>query len=103
MRLPHIIPWYRIYSEAVDAAWLTSVIIRHADAISAAARQVAAVLAAEKQREVLRFETITIDGDGADGGNDDDDDSVGSVASDDSVSANLNNAARFSCSPRTSP
>ena len=69
MAFPHIIPWYSLYSSAVDAVWLTAVILRHAAAFAAASADVASVLRDEEQRELLRFEAVVVD---------DDDDSVSS-------------------------
>ena len=66
------IPWYRIYTEAVNHAWFTLVILRHTELITAAAQDARAVVEAERQRDVLCFEQVHLDDD------DDDDSSMGS-------------------------
>ena len=79
-----------MYTSAVDAAWLTAVILRHAAAFAAAFADVAAVLRAKEQRKLLRFEALVIN-------DDDDDDSVssdGTVESSASIADHLNNGAR---------
>ena len=89
MAFPHIIPWYSLYSSAVDAVWLTAVILRHAAAFAAASADVAAVLRDEEQRELLRFEAVVVD--------DDDDDSVsndGTVNSSAPIADHLTSGAR---------
>ena len=86
MAFTHILPWYLLYTLAVDAAWLTAVILRHAAAFA----NVAAVLRAKEQRKLLRFEALVIN-------DDDDDDSVssdGTVESSASIADHLNNGAR---------
>ena len=50
---PPNFPWYAIYTEAVDAVYLTLIILRHAELVTAAAVAARAVLAAERQRQVL--------------------------------------------------
>ena len=87
MAFPHIIPWYSLYSSAVDPVWLTAVILRHAAAFAAASADVAAVLRDEEQREILRFEAVVVD---------DDDNSVssdGTVNSSAPIADHLNNGA----------
>ena len=90
MAFPHIIPWYSLYSSAVDAVWLTAVILRHPAAFAAASADVAAVLRDEEQRELLRFEAVVVD-------DDDDDDSVsndGTVNSSAPIADHLTSGAR---------
>ena len=50
---PPTFPWYAIYTESVDAVYLTLIILRHAELVTAAAVAARAVLAAERQRQVL--------------------------------------------------
>ena len=94
MAFAHILPWYSLYTLAVNAAWLTAVILRHAaafaTAFAAASADVAAVLRAEEQRKILRFEAVVVDGD-------DDDDSVsgdGTVNSSAPIADHLTSGAR---------
>ena len=63
--LPHPpnFPWYAIYTEAVDAVYLTLIILRHAELVTAAAVAARAVLAAERQRQVLCFDLVEMDED----------------------------------------
>ena len=37
MKNARIIPWHLIYNNAVDAAWLTPIVLRHAEVIAASA------------------------------------------------------------------
>ena len=83
MAFSHIIPWYGIYSRAVDAVWLTTVVLRHAAVFADLAEQSLALKEAENQREVLQFEACN-------GNGSDDDSSVhseGTVDSSASITA----------------
>jgi superfamily II DNA/RNA helicase len=60
---PPNFPWYAIYTEAVDAVYLTLIILRHAELVTAAAVAARAVLAAERQRQVLCFDLVEMDED----------------------------------------
>ena len=94
MTFPHIIPCYSLNSSAVDAVWLTAVILCHAAAFAAASADVVAVLRDEEQRELLRFEAVVVDNDDDD---DDDDDSVsndGTVNSSAPIADHLNSGGR---------
>ena len=64
---PPNFPWYSIYTAAVDAAYLTLIILRHAELVTVAAAATRAVVEAERLREVLRFEEIEVDDDDDDG------------------------------------
>ena len=48
MAFTHILPWYPLYTSAVDTEWLTTVILHHAATFAAASANVAAVLHAEE-------------------------------------------------------
>ena len=56
MPFPFAIPWYAICTEAVDALWLSSVILAHAAGIIEAVRALEEVRRAEDPPELLRFE-----------------------------------------------
>ena len=56
MPLPFAIPWYGIYTEAVDAVWLSRVILAHAAELTVAVRALEEVCRAEEPPELLRFE-----------------------------------------------
>ena len=97
MALAQIIPWYDLYTCAVDAVWLTGVILRHASAFSAAVEAACAIKAAE--REVPQFDRVVLDND--------DDASVATADSADSdkpFSAHLSiGASRFFHTPQLRP
>ena len=88
MAFPHIIPWYSLYSSAVDAVWLTAVILCHAAAFAAASADVAAVLRDEEQRELLQFEAVVVDN------NDDSVSNDGTVNSSAPIADHLTSGAR---------
>ena len=61
MPLPFAIPWYGIYTEAVDAVWLSRVILAHAAELTEAVRALEEVRRAEEPPELLRFEDVLAD------------------------------------------
>ena len=94
MIFPRIIPWYSIYTDAVDAVWLTAVVLRHAAVLAAAAAAATAVLRAEDQCELLRFDV-----DGSSAADDSaaaDDDDKGSDNSSVATAGTVDSAAPFS-------
>ena len=56
MPFPFAIPWYAICTEAVDALWLSRVILAHAAEITEAVRALEEVRRAEDPPELLHFE-----------------------------------------------
>ena len=56
MPFPFAIPWYAICTEAVDALWLSQVILAHVAEITEAVRALEEVRRAEDPPELLRFE-----------------------------------------------
>ena len=87
---PKIIPWYEIYTEAVDALWLTGVILRQAQVVRSAVLHTRVVLESEQQRELLRFDAVDLVDDEDSSS---DDDSVASIDSIASFTAHLESAA----------
>ena len=61
MPFPFAIPWYGIYTEAVDALWLSRVILAHAAELTEAVRALEEVRRAEDPPELLRFEDAVAD------------------------------------------
>ena len=61
MPFPFAIPWYGIYTEAVDALWLSRVILAHAAELTEAVRALEEVRRAEEPPELLRFEDVLAD------------------------------------------
>ena len=53
MPLPWRIDWHALYGSAVDVAWLSAIIIRHADILSHAAATLLASDTAASQRDVV--------------------------------------------------
>ena len=91
MTPPLNIPWYAIYTAAVGAAWLSSIVLRHAELVAVAARASREKEASEKRRELQRFVAVDLTGHGDDEGDADDDISV---ASDAAVDEHLDSGAR---------
>ena len=79
MPFPFAIPWCAICTEAVDALWLSSVILAHAAEITEAVRALEEVRRAEDSPELLRFEDDDAPA-AADGADACDDECVGSSA-----------------------
>jgi superfamily II DNA or RNA helicase len=52
MPLPFVIDWHALYSAAVDVAWLSSIILRHADALTRVALALRAADEAEQRRAI---------------------------------------------------
>ena len=80
--------WYKRYNIGFSIIRLTAIVLRHAEDLAVAARQVCAMEEAERQREVLQFEEMAIDNTEDDTETDDD-----SVASDVSFSEKLNSGS----------
>ena len=80
--------WYKQYTIGFSIIRLTAIVLRHAEDLAVAARQVRDMEEAERQREVLQFEEMTIDDTKDDTERDND-----SVASDASFLAKLNSGS----------
>ena len=50
---PWRIDWYTLYGAAVDAAWLSGVIVRHTDVLTRAAATIASAESATAQRDIV--------------------------------------------------
>ena len=55
------VPWYSLYSSAVDATWLSDVVRAHAAAVATAIAAARIIQALLRRREVSRFEAACRD------------------------------------------
>ena len=58
MPLPWCIDWYGLYGSVVNVAWLSSIIICHADVLSLAAAAIIAVETAASQSNVVFVDVV---------------------------------------------
>ena len=56
----HIVEWYTLFSRAADITWLTVMIIKHVEEITAVVCHACAAEAAKAQRKIIRFEAIAL-------------------------------------------